>query len=311
MWARLQVTRSVDVHQVRGEEGDCRRLLREPRSQRAADTRDISARRGGEKSVRCTFYREGESGRAAYIRKSICAPDCCGHGRSKVEASTQRIDGYICERSSTIGCRPAIAKAGWAIDILMEILRLVPYDCSVLREEASHVDFPLSAADATLIDRMMYSIQESNLAKANAPFPSASGMAAPQWGHSRKIFIIRQQYLGECSECDRGAFVAVINPQYEGIGEYGECEDWEGCFSVPGCRGRVRRHRRIHASFQRHDGERCEMELEGWAARVFQHECDHTEGRLYDDPGAGKCLEKQQKALVVGSDGQAEWRDDT
>jgi len=72
----------------------------------------------------------------------------------------------------------------------------------------------------------------------------------------------------------------LINPCIEPLGDDIE-EGWEGCLSVPGLRGLVPRHRRIRYSGWSAHGERIEREVEGFHARVVQHECDHLIGRLY------------------------------
>ncbi len=56
----------------------------------------------------------------------------------------------------------------------------------------------------------------------------------------------------------------------------------EGCFSVPLALGLVNRYEAIIAVYYTPAGERVERKLEGWEARVFQHETDHLDGKLYD-----------------------------
>src|SRR6266436_1589059 len=56
---------------------------------------------------------------------------------------------------------------------------------------------------------------------------------------------------------------------------------WEGCLSVPGLRGVVPRHLRVRYHGTNLDGEVIEREVEGFHARVVQHECDHLDGILY------------------------------
>ena len=58
-------------------------------------------------------------------------------------------------------------------------------------------------------------------------------------------------------------------------------DDWEGCLSVPGLRAVVPRHWRLHYSGFDQYGDRIEREVEGFHARVVQHECDHLIGVLY------------------------------
>ena len=76
-----------------------------------------------------------------------------------------------------------------------QLLQLLPYHDALLRAPAQTVIFPLSKDDSDLISNMLYSVEDSQLAAAKAPWPSAAGMAAPQWGASRRIFVIQRQYL--------------------------------------------------------------------------------------------------------------------
>mgnify|MGYP002651399299 FL=1 len=55
----------------------------------------------------------------------------------------------------------------------------------------------------------------------------------------------------------------------------------EGCLSIPGLQGSVPRFRTIRARWTSLTGEEVEQTLQGWQARVFQHEFDHLEGKLY------------------------------
>jgi peptide deformylase len=58
-------------------------------------------------------------------------------------------------------------------------------------------------------------------------------------------------------------------------------EGWEGCLSVPGLRGAVPRYVRIRYTGFDIEGQPIDREVEGFHARVVQHECDHLIGRLY------------------------------
>ena len=72
----------------------------------------------------------------------------------------------------------------------------------------------------------------------------------------------------------------LINPVLEPLAADKE-EDWEGCLSVPGMRGVVPRYRYLRYSGRDERGERFERTVEGFHARVVQHECDHLDGILY------------------------------
>jgi peptide deformylase len=58
-------------------------------------------------------------------------------------------------------------------------------------------------------------------------------------------------------------------------------EGWEGCLSVPGLRGWVPRHARVRYQGMDERGQAFERIVEGFHARVVQHECDHLDGILY------------------------------
>ena len=161
------------------------------------------------------------------------------------------------------------------------LLTLLPYGADSLRQTSETVRFPLSAELEQLVCDMLWSVQDEQLKAANAPWPSAAGMAAPQWGVNVRLFVWKVD----------GKFEAVFNATYEAA-DSEEVEAIEGCFSVPGKRGKVRRWRRVVAKWQTADGAAHETTLEDWPARVWQHETDHTNGKLYDDEAAKRCLQK-------------------
>jgi peptide deformylase len=108
-------------------------------------------------------------------------------------------------------------------------------------------------------------------------------MAAPQWGINKKIFLCRKE---------DESYEVIINPTYEPVDDEEELvTGWEGCFSVPGAKGLVLRHAKVKTTHQDEEGRTIERVLEGWPARVWQHETDHTLGLLYDDKEAAKCIE--------------------
>ncbi len=72
----------------------------------------------------------------------------------------------------------------------------------------------------------------------------------------------------------------LINPELTPFGEQEE-EGWEGCLSVPGLRGFVPRWKRLHYAGFDVSGQRFERTVEGFHARVVQHECDHLNGILF------------------------------
>ena len=75
-------------------------------------------------------------------------------------------------------------------------------------------------------------------------------------------------------------YTELVNPVITPLGDAME-EGWEGCLSVPGLRGVVPRHARVrYQGFDPH-GRTIDREVEGFHARVVQHECDHLDGIVY------------------------------
>jgi peptide deformylase len=109
---------------------------------------------------------------------------------------------------------------------------------------------------------------------------NGAGLAAPQIGVALRVVIFGVTSNPRYPEAEQIPYTVLINPEIEPLAEELE-EGWEGCLSVPGLRGWVPRHRRIRYTGYAADGARIEREVEGFHARVVQHECDHLDGILY------------------------------
>ena len=72
----------------------------------------------------------------------------------------------------------------------------------------------------------------------------------------------------------------LVNPTLTALSEEME-EGWEGCLSLPGLRGVVPRYRRIRYTGFDEQGRAIDRSVDGFHARVVQHECDHLDGILY------------------------------
>jgi peptide deformylase len=108
------------------------------------------------------------------------------------------------------------------------------------------------------------------------------GIAAPQVGHSLRIFILASKPNNRYPNAPTMEPTAIINPIVHSFSV--EMEDgWEGCLSVPGIRGIVSRHKSLTASFTNRFGRPEEIECVGFVARVFQHELDHLNGIVFLD----------------------------
>jgi len=109
---------------------------------------------------------------------------------------------------------------------------------------------------------------------------NGAGLAAPQIGVGLRVVIFGVHANPRYPDAEEVPDTVLINPVIEPIGAEME-EDWEGCLSVPGMRGWVPRYRQIRYSGFDERGKRFEREVQGFHARVVQHECDHLDGILY------------------------------
>ena len=109
---------------------------------------------------------------------------------------------------------------------------------------------------------------------------NGAGLAAPQIGVPLRVVIFGVKSNPRYPGIDEVPDTVLINPVLTPLSD--EIEDgWEGCLSVPGMRGWVPRFLRLkYAGFDER-GQRFERDVEGFHARVVQHEVDHLDGVLY------------------------------
>ncbi|MCG8492057.1 MAG: peptide deformylase [Sneathiellales bacterium] len=110
------------------------------------------------------------------------------------------------------------------------------------------------------------------------------GLAAPQIAVGLQVVIVKIPRARMALEENRNAGEVgpkvLINPIVEGIGEANQL-GWEGCLSVPGLRGLVPRFSSVHLKARDQEGQEIDQVIDGFYARVLQHECDHLSGILY------------------------------
>ena len=110
---------------------------------------------------------------------------------------------------------------------------------------------------------------------------NGAGLAAPQMGVDLQVVIFgtgeRTPRYPDAPPIPR---TVLINPVIAPIGVE-EAHDWEGCLSVPGLRAVVPRWHRIRYTGLDQYGDPIDRTVEGFHARVVQHECDHLIGKLY------------------------------
>ena len=110
------------------------------------------------------------------------------------------------------------------------------------------------------------------------PHEISAALAAVQVDVLQKVIIVRSDFDNK----EIRDFVALINPEivkYEGV----IIEDYEGCLSVDGIYGKVKRSERIRVKALDLEGNEVRIKVEGFLARVIQHEVDHCNGIVFID----------------------------
>jgi peptide deformylase len=107
-----------------------------------------------------------------------------------------------------------------------------------------------------------------------------AGLAAPQIGISLRVVIFEVSHNPRYPDAEDVPYTVLVNPVLEPLGDAQE-DGWEGCLSVPGMRGLVPRYRRLRYRGHDIDGRPIDRVVEGFHARVVQHEVDHLDGVLY------------------------------
>lgn len=155
----------------------------------------------------------------------------------------------------------------------MSLLKVARMGHPVLRKRARALD-PAEvrgAAFQKIIDDMMDTMIEYE----------GVGLAAPQVHEGVRLFV-----AGLDGADGKMQVLPFINPTVTPLSPE-TAEDWEGCLSIPDIRGRVPRAVGIHVKALDRKGKPFELELEGFAARVIQHETDHLDGVLFLDRMTG------------------------
>ena len=134
---------------------------------------------------------------------------------------------------------------------------------------------PVQAFDTPELHALIADMRETMAAVNGA------GLAAPQMGVNLQVVIFGSTARNPRYP-DRPLVppTVLINPVITPLGPEEE-EDWEGCLSVPGLRGVVPRWSRIRYTGFDAAGQTIDRTVDGFHARVVQHECDHLIGKLY------------------------------
>ena len=136
---------------------------------------------------------------------------------------------------------------------------------------------------AILLDDMVETLRDSG----------GVGLAAPQIGILRRVVVV-------INEADQ--VIELVNPEI--IATEGEQVGFEGCLSVPGRWGKVKRPMKARVRAQNRQGEWFEVEDEGLTARCFCHELDHLDGHLFTEL-TDKLYTSEELEELMGQEGQA------
>jgi peptide deformylase len=109
---------------------------------------------------------------------------------------------------------------------------------------------------------------------------NGAGLAAPQIGVNLQLVIFGFKKNQRYPDAPEVPETVLINPTLTPLGDEQD-EGWEGCLSVPGLRGVVPRWSRLRYEGRDEKGNRIDRTVDGFHARVVQHECDHLIGVLY------------------------------
>src|SRR5665213_89348 len=133
---------------------------------------------------------------------------------------------------------------------------------------------PVARFNTTELDALIADMDDTMRAAFGA------GIAAPQIGVSLRVVIFEVAENPRYPHIAPVPYTVLVNPVVVPLDAYEE-EGWEGCLSVPGMRGLVPRARRVHYQGFDQTGACIDRTVEGFHARVVQHEVDHLDGVLY------------------------------
>ena len=162
----------------------------------------------------------------------------------------------------------------------------------LMRPARAVVDFDTPALHA-LIEDMIDTMQALD----------GAGLAAPQIGIDLRVVIFGFTSNERYPNAEPVPFTVLVNPCIEPLDDELTL-GWEGCLSLPGLRGEVPRYQRVRYSGRDPEGGLIDRTVDGFHARVVQHECDHLDGVLYpmrmgDLARFGFCEEIQSAGLFA------------
>lgn len=159
----------------------------------------------------------------------------------------------------------------------MAVLNVVKVGHPVLKQKAEPVAFVNKKIRALLDDMKDTMYAEDGV-----------GLAAPQVGESLRMLVLD----------DGNGFQEFINPEI--VHASGEQIGIEGCLSVPGYFGDVKRYNELEVKYIDRNNKHKKIKAEGFLARILQHEMDHLDGVLFIEKVEGPMSVETEKAKADG-----------
>ena len=112
-------------------------------------------------------------------------------------------------------------------------------------------------------------------------FGTGLGISAPQVGVNKRIIVLGAKKENiKYNDAEEVPITTMINPTWKKLSEETDIQ-YEGCISVPMIRGKVERFKNIEVTYYNEKGEKIVKNLNGFFARLVQHECDHLKGVVF------------------------------
>lgn len=172
------------------------------------------------------------------------------------------------------------------------ILPIYTYGQPVLKQEAEDIDENYPNLKQLIQD--MYETLERS---------EGIGLAAPQVGLPIRLAIINLDIISEDMPEYKGYIRTFINPYIEEVDDTQMESMEEGCLSLPGIHESVKRPTRIHVTYLDENFQPHDEWVDGYLARVMQHEFDHLDGHVFTDHLTGlrkQLVRTKLQALLKG-----------
>ncbi|OGK13700.1 peptide deformylase [Candidatus Roizmanbacteria bacterium RIFCSPLOWO2_01_FULL_38_12] len=153
-----------------------------------------------------------------------------------------------------------------------KLLQVAHLGHPILRKKSKEISDTKNFEIQTLIDDLIATVLEVD----------GVGISAPQVYQSIRIFILASHPNPRYPHAPKMKPAAIINPKVLDMSKR-KIKDWEGCLSIPELRGLIPRSKSVDVEFMTRDGKKVRKTFTDFVARIFQHEYDHLEGKLFID----------------------------